>query len=341
MPENLAPILVVDDDPRICEMIDTYLTPRGLPCTCVGSGPEALTLLEQGEYPLLISDVSMPALSGLELLQHVRAHRPQCRVILTSGLQCAQSLAEALLLGAYDFILKPFDLDQVERSVRQALSDRGPGQYLSLRAARAMLCEPHLRQVSLESIRALVHAVEAKDPYTRKHSEHVARYSIELARHLQVSDDIFESIRTAALLHDCGKIGIPDNILTKPGALTDEEFAHIRRHPAIGFDILAKISLFQTEATLVRAHHERWDGKGYPDGLRGDDIPFGARVIHLADCIDAMLMRRTYKEPYPLERVLQELDAGAGSQFDPRLARAAIDWCSEYSHALIRWQAAA
>jgi HD-GYP domain-containing protein (c-di-GMP phosphodiesterase class II) len=149
-----------------------------------------------------------------------------------------------------------------------------------------------------------------------------------------LSRPALESTRVASLLHDIGKIGVPDFVLTKPGPLTDEEFQYIRRHPALGSDILASITLFGSEAAMVRYHHERWDGKGYPDGLTGEESPLISRIIQVADCIDAMLMDRTYKKGYPVEKMLFELTRCAGTQFDPKIAVAAQAWCQSHQETL-------
>lgn len=321
-------ILIVDDEPQVCELIDSFLTDRGLNCQATTSPHRADSLLDAEGPSVLITDVAMPGRTGMDLLGHVRHEHPGCRVILISGVPSTQTLAKALAGGAFDYVSKPFDLERLLQSVRRAMQADAASD-LPVRAARAMQVEPHLRQVSIESIRALVHAVEAKDPYTRRHSEHVAAYSVEIARRLGLPEEAVGSIRTAALLHDCGKIGIPDSILTKPGRLVVEEFEQIRRHPVIGYEILSNISAFAGEADIVRAHHERWDGGGYPDGLAGEVIPFGSRVINVADSIDAMLMRRTYKEPFGVHRVLEELQAGRGSQFQPIVADAASEWLIE------------
>ncbi len=183
-----------------------------------------------------------------------------------------------------------------------------------------------LRVACLESVRALVSAVEAKDPYTRRHSEQVAYYAEQFATFIGLPGDQSEAIRVAGVVHDVGKIGIPDTVLTKPGRLTDVEFELIKGHPDTGAAILEKISLLSAQSVIIRHHHENWNGTGYPDGLAGEDIPLGARVVQVADSIDAMLMRRTYKEPFPVERVLAELQRGMGTQFDPDLAKAAIEW---------------
>lgn len=179
----------------------------------------------------------------------------------------------------------------------------------------------------LGMVRALVRAVEAKDFYTRWHSEQVAHYAVHLAQRLGLEAKTVESIRIAALLHDVGKIGVPDHILVKPGPLTEEEFAIVRRHPGMGAEILSHIAMLDQEAVLVRHHHERWDGGGYPEGLFGDQTPLGARLIQISDSIDAMLMERTYKRCYSPEKMIDELVRCAGKQFDPVLAGEAVQWC--------------
>jgi putative nucleotidyltransferase with HDIG domain len=181
---------------------------------------------------------------------------------------------------------------------------------------------------------ALVRAVDAKDSYTRRHSEQVAHYAKAIAEAMGLPARLIESIHIAALLHDIGKIGVPDRILTKVGTLTEEEFWHIRRHPALGAEILGTVGLFKAESLLVRHHHERWDGCGYPDGLTGEESPLGARVIMVADCIDAMLMERTYKKGYSVEKMLTELTRCAGTQFDPKIEAAALAWCQSHREAL-------
>jgi len=188
----------------------------------------------------------------------------------------------------------------------------------------------------LEFARALVQTVEAKDPYTRRHSEHTVHYCRQLADAAGLSPRRRDTLCTAALLHDIGKIAVPDSILTKSGRLTRSEFGFVRLHPDAGADILQNISLMAEQARIVREHHERWDGTGYPHGLAGKDICLGGRLLNIADSIDAMLMDRTYKRGYSLDRVLRELRIGAGAQFDPELAALAARWCEQNPAQLIR-----
>ena len=328
-------ILVVDDDELICNLIRDGLASCGLGCSTCTDPAVGLEIITRRQFTLLIADVTMPKHNGLELLARVRQAQPSCKVVLITGYSRRDVLAQAVMLGAYDYLEKPFDIQELLDTVRRALADRHQVPWLSQRAASAIREATSARQVALDSIRALVRAVEAKDPYTRRHSEQVAYYAVNLAEQLALDPETLEEIRVASLLHDIGKIGVPDRILTKPSRLTDDEFELIRRHPAMGADILSNISMFAGEALLVRHHHERWDGNGYPDRLVGEDIPLGARVIQLADCIDAMLMERTYKQGYSVDLMLHELVRCRGAQFDPQMVSAALEWCQEDPSRLI------
>lgn len=191
-----------------------------------------------------------------------------------------------------------------------------------------------VRQTCLETTLALVAAVEAKDPYTRAHSMTVADYAEAIGREMKLNEPMMATLRAAALLHDVGKIGVPDAILTKPTSLTAEEYEIIKRHPRTALDILEHVSFVAEERPLILHHHERHDGMGYPSGLSGDQIPIGARVLAAADAIDAMLSPRSYKKAYSLERVTEELRLGAGKQFDPAVAETALRWLRSEPHQL-------
>ena len=330
MEPNRGNILIVDDEPQVGLLIREELSEHGFVCSVATATDRARSFIDSQPLDVLIADIQMPRLDGLELLALVRKQSPECKVILITGNSSRQYIAQALLLGAYDYIEKPFRPGELVEVVKKAVNGGVNSPVLVDRAATAMELSSQARQASLDSVTALVRAVEAKDPYTRRHSEQVAHYAVNLAGALELPAETVESIRVASLLHDIGKIGVPDHILTKPGSLTDEEFEYIRRHPALGSDILASITLFSEEAQLVRYHHERWDGKGYPDGLTGEESPRFSRVIQVADSIDAMLMERTYKKSYPVEKMLAELTRCAGTQFDPKIAAVALSWCQSH-----------
>lgn len=328
-------ILIVDNEPHVCLLIGDELSRHGFDCHSVADPVEASEIIKTDRYDLIITDISMPKVSGLELLILAKQYAPKCKVILTTGLSSREYLAQALVLGAYDYVEKPFEMDELVETVRSATGGEDEIPQLPMRAAEAMQLGRQSKQIMLDSVRALSRAVEAKDPYTRRHSENVTHYATNMAESLGATEEMAESVRVGALLHDIGKIGVPDHILTKPGRLTDDEFEYIRRHPALGADIISNITLFGQVALLVRHHHENWDGSGYTDGLTGEEIPWGARIINIADSIDAMLMKRTYKDCYTVDKMLDELARCAETQFDPRIAEAAIRWCRKNPNRLI------
>lgn len=330
-----AKILVVDDEPQVCSAIGTRLKAHGFDYHTSSDPRRAKELLATQQFSVLIADIVMPRISGLELLVYAKRHAPGCKVILITGRSNREILAQALMLGAYEYLEKPFSMDDLVAAVARAARDESDIPELPLKAADALRSGSPAKHASLDSVWALTRAVEAKDPFTKEHSEHVTQYVVALGIALDLPADAVEPLRVAALLHDVGKIGVPDRILAKPGKLTDEEFEYIRRHPALGADILAKITVFGREAEIVRHHHERWDGKGYPDGLAGEESPLPSRIIMVADSMDAMLMARSYKDAYTVEKMLNELRWCTGTQFDPQIAAAALKWCDRHPEELI------
>lgn len=327
MQESLARILVVDDEPQVCSLIRQQLLELGLESCAVTESRQAEELLSTRRFELVIADVRMPDIDGMQLLTHARQQVPGCKVVMITGGSTQQYLTQALALGAYDYIEKPINAEEFAALIGRALKAEDGISELSVRAAEAIRLSNQSRQTAFDSVRSLVHTVEAKDPHTREHSEHVALYATSLATDMDLPATDVESIRVASLLHDIGKIGVPDHVLTKPGPLTEEEFELIRRHPTLGADILSHMAVFEQEARIIRYHHEDWNGKGYPCNLAGERIPLGSRIIRVCDAMDAMLMERTYKTSYPVEHMLDELTRASGSQFDPSIARQAILWC--------------
>lgn len=345
-------VLVVDDEPHICRLIEGVLTSDEFHCVSVHSGKEAIRLLADGKFDVIVLDLLMPDISGMNLLDFISSRALPTRAICITGVSAGHSSQDAFAAGAFDFFAKPFDVFDLVESVRCAaaarsdiVGDRGQMVLAGEHPAtdREEFPAPpawvgggeQLKQALLEFTGALVRAVEAKDPYTRRHSDHVAYYAEQFARHVGVPEDMVESIRVAALLHDIGKIAVPDSVLTKPSKLSRQEFALIRRHPDVGAAILMNITMLRAEARLVQYHHENWDGSGYPAGLRGRKIPLGSRILNISDSIDAMLMHRTYKQAYPVDRMLEELVRCAGKQFAPNLARQAVVWCRNNPSKLI------
>jgi len=290
--------------------------------------------------------------SGADLADFISARDLPTKVIVITGVPTRSSAERARRIGACGYFEKPFDLLELAGAVCAAAGivfDPGadaafgrtdlPDDYESYRAALiedgVLPTNDRYRTILSEFAVAMVQVVEAKDPYTRSHSEHVAFYAEHLAYAAGFSTAQRECLRLAALLHDIGKIAVPDSVLTKPGRLGDTEFTFVRHHPDIGADILENISLLRTESRIVRHHHEAWDGSGYPRGVTGEDIPVPARILNIADSIDAMLMARTYKHPFAAEKVVEELRRCAGNQFDPELAEIAIEFCQASPEKLI------
>lgn len=216
--------------------------------------------------------------------------------------------------------------------VQSSLRNRAP-RRLTLRGVAEWMgrIRRSLNTAHTQSMGALVAAVDAKDPYTRVHSLAVAAYSASVARRMGLPGREVETIRSAALLHDVGKIGIPDAILAKPGPLTDEEFEIIKRHPDLALDILGHVRALRSERPIILHHHERYDGKGYPEGLSGDRIPLGARIVAVTDALDTMLSARSYKKPYSIDRIRAELHANAGRQFDPEVVEVTLRWMEDWA----------
>jgi response regulator RpfG family c-di-GMP phosphodiesterase len=335
MPEEnrgKARILVVDDEPEIREVLHALLSDDYV-CESVGSAEEALSLLRSKEFDLIISDIMMSGMSGLEMVPKVLAFVPDAVVVMISGVQTIESAIKALRAGAFDYIMKPFDLRQVEAAVKRAL------EHHDLRVAKR-LYENHLEELVRErteqldealasvegayrsTLKALAHALETRDAETHGHSERVVTFSLRLGRELGLEQSQMRSLEFGSLLHDIGKIGVPDAILRKPAKLTEEEWIKMREHPLHGQAILRGIEFLEGAARVVAQHHEKWDGSGYPLGLRGEEIDMNARIFAVADAFDAMTSDRVYRKGKPYEAAAEELELFAGKQFDPQVVAA-------------------
>jgi putative nucleotidyltransferase with HDIG domain len=311
MPTTVSPrILIVDDEIEITEILADLLSEE-YECTRAGSAEEALTRLQEGEFQLVISDITMPGMSGLDMIPHVKELSPDTVVVMISGMQTVESAIGALRLGAFDYLMKPFDLRQVEAVVKRAL------EYHDLVVAKQRY-ENHLEEL-VEQITA---ALETRDSETHGHSERVVSYSLRLGREYGLNSAEMKSLEFGSLLHDIGKIGVPDSILRKPAKLTEEEWVRMREHPLHGQQILRGIEFLQGASRVVAQHHEKWDGTGYPLGLRNEDIDICARIFAVADAFDAITSDRVYRRGKPYEAASQELDDWAGRQFDPKVVEA-------------------
>jgi cyclic di-GMP phosphodiesterase len=333
MPTIASPrILIVDDEVEITEILADLLS-EDYECLKAGSAEQALGLLRENEFQLVISDITMPGMSGLDMIPHAKQLSPQTVVVMISGMQTVESAIGALRLGAFDYLMKPFDLRQVEAVVKRAL------EHYDLVVAKQRY-ENHLEELveqrtaeldralnSLEgayrsTLKALTAALETRDSETHGHSERVVSYSLRLGREYGLNADELKSLEFGSLLHDIGKIGVPDSILRKPAKLTEEEWVRMREHPLHGQQILRGIEFLQGAARVVAQHHEKWDGTGYPMGVSGDDIDICARIFAVADAFDAITSDRVYRRGKSYEAAAQELDDWAGRQFDPKVVEA-------------------
>jgi putative two-component system response regulator len=306
-------ILVIDDEDVIRMLMLEILESAGHEVIGAETAERALLLLEESEFELVVSDVVMPGLSGLELLGAVRARRASLPVVLVTGAGTYDTLSQALTRGAAGLVTKPFAHADLQTAVGDALE----------RAARSR-DELRERLLAPTLASALANAIEARDSYLHGHCERLASLAVRLAELLGLRPDEVETIRLGAILHDVGKIGIPDRVLLKPGPLDDEERRIVETHPEIGDKLLEPLDLLAGARPIVRNHHERWDGAGYPDGLAGTNIPLGARIVAVADSIEVMTSRQLYRQPRTHAQVVAELHACRATQWDPQIVDLAL-----------------
>jgi putative nucleotidyltransferase with HDIG domain len=345
-------VLFVDDEVNILKAITRLFRQEAVRVFTASSATEALALLERESIQVVVSDQRMPGVPGVKLLGQVRERFPQIVRIMLTGNAEIDVAVEAINHGQiYRMLTKPWDDRELRATVRQAVDDWSMREEIRrlnriAQAQNAELSEMNqslerkvdertrelhaknleLRKAYLSTVRALSEAVDAKDPYTRGHSERVGVYASRIARELGCRLDFIERIYLAGLLHDIGKIGIPDAIIGKPEKLTPEEYALMKRHPEIGARILEPVDFLADIVPCVRHHHEWYDGstRGYPDQLVAASIPYPSRIILVADTVEAMTSDRPYRKALPFDRVIEEIAAYSGTQFDPEVADAFI-----------------
>jgi putative two-component system response regulator len=320
--------LIVDDEPRLRQVMMHLMRADGFQCVEAGNGLEALAQLELYPFVLVLSDLRMPKMDGHELLREIRSRFPDIAVVMITAVADVEIAVSCLAVGASDYVIKPYQLDDVRARVAQALDKRR--LILENRAYRESLEERvaeqarRLEEMFLASVQSLAEALELKDPYTRGHSVRVSHYSSVIARALGLDGEMLRQIELGGHVHDIGKIGVRETVLNKPDRLTAEEYEHIMTHPVLGWRILAPL-LGETPHALniVRSHHERVDGRGVPDGLTGDQIPLEARIVAAADSLDAMTSDRPYRPTeMTLDTALAEIRRCSGTQFDPVVVEA-------------------
>ena len=321
-------ILVVEDNKVTSAMIADYLRSHSYQVDQAYGGVEALLRLEESDYDLILTDIIMPDLDGIELLRKVRVRDTEQEVVIISSSVDINHTIEAVRLRANDYIVKPIDFGELHASVDKAVKRARAGRLGKehRKVLEMKMFEEGQRADSFffDAVRSLINAVEARDRYTSGHSLRVTELAEVLARAVGLEEEKALEIRLAAQLHDIGKLGMSDFVLSKPGGLTDEEMEAIRKHPEVGYNILNPI-LPAGSLDGVRYHHERWDGGGYPQGLAGEGIPLAARIISLADAYDAMTSERVYRPTKNVDEAREEIVACSGTQFDPQLASRFLD----------------
>jgi putative nucleotidyltransferase with HDIG domain len=348
MLESNSILLICDSEEMSRFLREQLIVKGGYNISFENTAGGGLTALQQANFDLVIAKFNMPDLEGRELLKSIKKSDPDAVIIVLFEGANTETVKEVSKIGIYDFISWPINLEKLfflikkgldlhnfliaSRRLNQSLSE----QNVSLQKQNTLLAKrieestknlsrlyEDLRSTYMRTIKVLAQAIDARDHYTHSHSENVSRIAVAIAEEMGLATKDIETLREACELHDLGKIGIVDSILSKPASLTPEEWVEVRKHPAMGAQILEPLTFLNDVTELVRQHHEHFDGSGYPEGRKGDDILLGARIIHLADAYEAMTTPRAYrKNPLSKEQALEEVRKNTGTQFDPRVVEA-------------------
>ena len=315
-------IMAVDDDLGILDSLKIVLGRNGLRLDTFQNPVEAIDRLKDEHYDLLLLDFIMDEMNGNQVVQNIRIFDKNLYILLLTGHKdLAPPLQTLKELDIQGYCEKSDNLDQLVLLVESAL--KSVDQMRIINQINEELAEKNaeLEQAYLDTVKILRQTVEAKDPYTRGHSDRVSAFAVLLGRKLGLSENDLETLRVGGLFHDIGKIGIPDNVLTKDDRLTENEFSQIKEHPTIGAHILGNAKVFQDIIPIVKHHHERYDGHGYPSNLVGEDIPYLVRIVTVVDTFDAMTSNRSYRRALTLDAVKEEIEKCKGTQFDPVIAQ--------------------
>jgi len=328
---GVARVLIVDDELTARKLLATMLKEAGVPCRTAASGEEALGVLETEAVDAILTDLKMPGISGMELLAKIRGKYPYLAFLMVTGEDDLRVGIEAMKKGAEDYLVKPLQIDLVLASLERALEKKRLEQEVEnyqrrleeMVEERTGQLESALRQIEHsyeDTLEALGAAIDLRDGQTAGYSQRVAVYSRRIARELGTTEHELQTITWGAWLHDIGKLAIPDGILRKPDVLTEEEWSIMRTHAQIGYDIVKRIPFLAEAAEIILTHHERYDGSGYPRGLRGGEIPTGARIFAVADTVDAMTSDRPYRSALSFEEAREEIQRGSGTRYDSKVA---------------------
>lgn len=331
--DGLVTIMVVDDEPAICSAVSKFLRQEGYEVLTAMTGDEAIELLRRHKVTGMLLDVNLPGSNGIELVPRIMELEPNLALLMLTAVNDATSAALCMQRGAMDYLTKPIDLVPLGRAIQSALRRRSAAlesmklnqwlrEEVAARTVELRVERANLERVSLATLEALINALEAKDPYLRGHSARVADMAATVAAEMGYGDEEIEAVRTGGRLHDIGKIGIREEVLTKQGPLTDQEYDHVKQHVIVGSQILAPLVHLKQVISFVRSHHERWDGTGYPDRLAADKIPFGARIIGAVEIYDALTTSRPYQEKMDPAIAVERMRDLVGSVLDPAVHKA-------------------
>ena len=319
-------IIVVDDEPGILDSLSIFLKRSGYEFTGVTDPVEAIEKVRSEHFDLMLLDFIMTPIHGDKVVEEIRKFNKELYILLLTGHKdLAPPLETIKRLDIQGYCEKSDKFDQLLLLVESGI--KAIEQMNTIKKINAELKDTNekLEKAYLETVETLRYTVEAKDTYTRGHSDRVSEYSILIGKYLGLSEEDIHRLKVGGLFHDIGKIGVPDSILLKTTKLTDDEYSEIKNHPSIGAHILSNASIFQDIIPIVKHHHERYDGRGYPGKLEGENIPYLARIAAVADSFDAMTSKRTYRDSLSLDIVIEEFEKNKGTQFDPKIADVFLD----------------
>ena len=331
--DRAVKILVVDDEAPIRNALSRLLSKRGWRVEDAASGTEALEKIPSFEPALMLLDIRMPGMMGMDVVSEALSLDPNLGILMLTAVSDATSAAICMQRGAIDYLTKPIELPNLESALKRALKRRD-ASVVNLEASQRLkeevdrrtqeleIEQAKLRELSVATLEALVNALEAKSTFLAGHSARVAAFSATVASEMNLSDDDVEFIRVAGRLHDLGMIGIRDDVLNKEGKLTDEEYEHVKEHVTIGAEILAPLPHLGDVSAFVRSHHEQWNGSGYPDGLAGEEIPLGGRIICASEIFDALTTSRPYHDKLSPDKAVELMDTLERKVLDPRVMKA-------------------
>ena len=317
-------VLVVDDDQFALRSIAKVLEGESYQVATAASGSEAIDLLKQDSFDLILADLKMPGIDGLEVLRQTREIAPQAVVLIFTGYASLESAIEALREGAYDYLVKPCSTDELRLKIEKGLERVRLAEERQRAEEKLRRSYEKLQRALEGTVHTLVAAIEMRDPYTAGHQRRVTQLACAIAHEMGLPEERVEGIRMAGLIHDIGKMNIPAEILSKPGLLSDLEYSLIKNHAQVGHDVLKEMDFPWPLAQIVLQHHERMDGSGYPQGLAGEDIILEARILAVTDVVEAMASQRPYRPSVGLDKALEEISQNRSVLYDPEVVDACL-----------------